>query len=183
MKVWKRKEDSSNCCKIICVPGALTPAFFESSAAAYSQTSAAKPESLAIFLSTDRPVSSGDWIGAGTSSSAADFTKSTVAIPVDASVIGLVINVRDNVLAEGDTVTATVYTSRGGFAVPVNTGISATVTGPNPHGSQISQGGSASGFGIANVNQCDLLSVQIISSAGVGVLSAGVSATVFLMIP
>ena len=73
--------------------------------------------------------------------------------------------------------TATVFTSPCGFAAPVSTGITATVAGPNPPTC------CDTGFGIVPVDQCDLLSVQITTSAGVGALNNGVTVTVFLAIP
>jgi hypothetical protein len=119
-------------------------------------------------------------VGLGTSSSASLFTTSTVTLPVNATIVGLVLNIRDNPISTGDTVTATIFTSPCGFGTPANTGIVATVTGPNasdtPHCFAIGSGSVA-------VNQGSLLSVQITTSQGVGALSRGVAVTVFLTIP
>ena len=130
-----------------------------------------------IYLASEQPVADGNWVGLGATSAAANFTPSTIVIPVDAVIVGLVLNIRDKTLAEGATVTATIYTSPCGFTDPVSTGISATITGPNPPTC------CTTNFGLAAVNQCDLLSVQITTSTGVGALSAGVAVTVFLAIP
>jgi hypothetical protein len=108
------------------------------------------------------------------------FTTSTVTLPVNATIIGLVLNIRNNPLVEGDTVTATIFTSPCGFEDPTSTGITATVDGPNalatPHC-------FATGFGSVPVVQASLLSVQITTSQGVGALSRGVAVTVFITIP
>jgi hypothetical protein len=95
-------------------------------------------------------------------------------MPVNATIVGLVLNTRDNPLPDGDTVIATIYTSPCGLAAPVSTNISAMVTGPNCF---------ATGEGSFPVLQGSLLSVQIITSSGVGALSRGVAVTIFLTIP
>jgi hypothetical protein len=129
-------------------------------------------------LATDQSIESGGWIGLGTSSAASLFLTSTVVIPVDSTIIGLVLNTRDKALSDGDTVTATIYTSPCGFEDPVSTGISATVTG-----SSTTPVCCGTGFGSVPVDQCTLVSVQLTTSLGVGALSRGAAATIFLSIP
>jgi hypothetical protein len=130
-------------------------------------------------LATDQSVSDGGWVGLGTSSSEPLFTSSTVTIPVDAVITGLILNIRDNTIPDS-TVTATVFISPCGFTDPVDTGLSVTITGPsdeeNPNCVGIATGNVA-------VSQGDLLSVQLTTGAGVGALNNGVAVTVFLEIP
>jgi hypothetical protein len=131
-------------------------------------------------LATDQSISSGGWVGLGTSSSSSQFVRSTVTLPVNATIIGLILNIRDNVLATGDTVTATVYTSACGFAAPTTTGITAVVTGPS---TLATPNCLATGVGSVALTQGTLVSVQITTSSGVGALSSGVAVTVFLQLP
>ncbi|MDU7336920.1 MAG: hypothetical protein E7L17_02270 [Clostridium sp.] len=127
-------------------------------------------------MATDQSISDGGWVGLGTSSSGPLFVTSTVTIPVNATIVGLVLNIRDNTIPAGDTVTAEIFTSPCGNTDPTTTGITATVTGPNPTNCL------ASGVGSVPVLLGDLLSVQITTGAGVGALSRGVAVTVFLTI-
>ncbi|MEA4920315.1 MAG: hypothetical protein VB078_05310 [Clostridiaceae bacterium] len=108
------------------------------------------------------------------------FTRSTVTLPANATITGLVLNIRDNTLPEESSVTATIFTSPCGFEDPVSTGIFATVLGPST-----SEDPScvATGSGSAAVLLGSLLSVQITTSQGLGALDRGVSATVFLTLP
>ena len=138
------------------------------------------PGATTIYLATDQSISDGGWIGLGTSSPDTQFARSTVVIPVNTTIIGLVLSIRDKELEEGDTVTATIYTSDCAFNDPTSTGISATITGPN---SSEEPNCCATAFGIVSVDQCTLLSVQLTTSAGVGALSNGAAATIFLTIP
>jgi len=131
-------------------------------------------------LATDQSISSGGWLGLGTSSSASQFTRSSVVLPVNATIVGLVVNIRDNSIDEGDTVTATIFTSPCGWDDPTTTGISAVVEGPN---TSEEPGCTGIGTGSVAVTEGTLLSVQIITSTGVGALSNGVAVTVFLTIP
>ena len=131
---------------------------------------------LTLFLASALPVVSGNWIGLGSVSAAPLFARSSVVIPVDATITGIVLNVRDNTLAAGDTVTATVFTSPCGFTAPVNTGVSVTLTGPNPPTCCAATSVSAA------VITCDLLSVQITISGTVVALNSGVSVTIFFTV-
>ena len=90
----------------------------------------------------------------------------------------LVLNTRDNTIADEKIVTATIYTSPCGFTDPTSTGITATVTGPVDVDTPNCL---ATGFGSVSATQGSLLSVQITTDSGA--LSSGVSATVFLTIP
>ncbi|WP_242842168.1 hypothetical protein [Lacrimispora aerotolerans] len=133
-----------------------------------------------MYLATDQSVSDGGWVGLGTSSSTALFATSTITLPLDTTIVGLVLNIRDNTIPVGDTVTATVFTSPCGFTDPTSTGISATIIGPN---TSTAPNCLATAVGNVPVTQGSLLSVQITTGQGVGALSRGVAATVFLTIP
>jgi hypothetical protein len=99
---------------------------------------------------------------------------------VNATIVGLILNIRDNVLTAGQTVTATIFTSPCGFAAPTTTGITATVTGPN---ALATPNCVATGTGSVPVTQGTLVSVQITASTGVGALASGVAVTVYISIP
>jgi hypothetical protein len=99
---------------------------------------------------------------------------------VDATITGLVLNIRDNTLTEGQSVTATAFVSPCGFEDPETTGISATVEGPSD---STDPNCMAFGSGSFAVTQGSLLSVQIETNDGVGALDSGVAVTVFLTIP
>jgi len=136
----------------------------------------AAPVSNMLFLATFQPIIDGDWVGLGSSSAETQFLRSTVVIPMTSLIAGLVLNIRDNELKEDEAVTATVFTSSCGFSAPVSTGISVTVTGPNPPNC------SATALGFAQISPGNLLSVKITATAGVEVLNSGVSVTVLLTI-
>jgi hypothetical protein len=114
-------------------------------------------------------------VGLGTSSPQPLFVTSTVVIPADLILTGLALNIRDNTIPEGGSVTATVFTSPCGFTAPTATGLSVTIVGPNtaedPNCFVI-------GGGSVLVTQGSLLSVQITTSQSVGALSRGVAATI-----
>ena len=141
-------------------------------------TGAAGENNTAIFLATDQNVSDGGWVGLGTSSSAPQFTDSTVVIPVNATITGMVLNIRDNTVAAGDTVTATIFTSPCGFEDPTSTGITVTITGPSDSTTPNCVAIVAGSFA---VTQGVLLSVEITTTQGA--LANGVAVTVFLDIP
>lgn len=141
-------------------------------------TGAAGANNTAIFLATDQNVSDGGWVGIGTSSSAAQFADSTVVIPVNATITGMVLNIRDNTVAAGDTVTATIFTSPCGFEDPTSTGITVTITGPSDSTTPNCVAIVAGSFA---VTQGVLLSVEITTTQGA--LANGVAVTVFLDIP
>jgi hypothetical protein len=154
--------------------GATGPTGAEGATGATGATGPIAPGSLAIFLATEQALTDGDWVGLGVSSSEALFSRSSVVIPAAATIVGLVLNIRDNVLAEADTVTATVFTSPCGFSLPSSTGVSVTVTGPNPPDCR------ETALGFAAVGAGDLLSVKI--NTGVDVLNSGIAVSVFLVI-
>lgn len=129
----------------------------------------------AIYLATDQSIGNNDFLGLGTSAS--QFPRNNVVIPANAVITGITLNIRTKTLTQGQTVTASVFTSPCGFATPTNTGISATISGPNnsetPHCCAV-------GTGSVAVSACSLLSVRITTSQGVGSLANGVAATVML---
>ena len=111
----------------------------------------------------------------GTSSSPSLFTLSTVTLPADVKIVGLILNIRDNTIPAELNVTAEVFTSPCGFTAPVGTGITATITGPS---NAETPNCIAIGTGSVEVTQGSLLSVRLTTSQ-IGVLSRGVAVTVF----
>lgn len=138
------------------------------------------PGSTTIYLATDQFVSDGGWVGLGTSSSPSLFTTSTVTLPADVTIVGLILNIRDNTIPAGANVTAEIFTSPCGFTAPVGTGITATITGPS---NAETPNCLATGTGSVGVTQGSLLSVRLTTSQGIGVLNRGVAITVFATIP
>jgi hypothetical protein len=129
-------------------------------------------------LATDQSVGDGDFIGLGTSQGGTiGFVRDNVVISQNSTITGLVLNIRDKALAVGDTVTATIFRSTDGGVTFTSTGITTTVTGPNPPNFANATTGSVA------VNQFDLLSVQITFPVGVGSLADGVAATITLSSP
>lgn len=140
---------------------------------------AVEPGSTTIYLATNQFVSDGGWVGLGTSSSPSLFTLSTVTLPVDVRIVGLILNIRDNTIPAETNVTAEIFTSPCGFTAPVSTGITATITGPS---NAETPNCLAIGSGSAVVTQGSLLSVRLTTSQGTGVLNRGVAVTVFTTI-
>ena len=137
------------------------------------------PGSTTIYLATDQFVSDGGWVGLGTSSAPSLFALSTVTLPVNVNIVGLILNIRDNTIPAGTNVTAEIFTSPCGFTEPVGTGITATITGPS---NAETPNCLAIGTGNVEVAQGSLLSVRLTTSQGIGVLNRGVAVTVFTTI-
>jgi hypothetical protein len=135
-------------------------------------------------LATGQPVNNGAWVGLGNNATSdTSFVKNTVTIPVNSTITGVVLNIRDEVLSDDtDTVTATVFTSPCGFRDATSTGISATVRGPS---NSDDPNCVATGFGSVPVTQGTLVSVQISTSSSLreGALEHGVAVTIFVTIP
>ena len=203
MKVWEHSEQlcartqPEACCCCCCqgptgpsgavgATGATGPTGPSGASGAVGATGATGPTGpsgssiSAIYLATDQSVSDGGWIGLGTSSSEPQFSTSTIVIPANATITGIVLNIRDNTIPATETVTATIYTSPCGFTEPTSTGISATITGPNL---EESPNCCTTAAGSATVSQCSLLSVQITTSQGVGALNNGAAVTVLMTTP
>lgn len=89
--------------------------------------------------------------------------------------MSLALNIRDNSLAAGGTVSGQIFRSTDGGVTFIGTGITATVTGPNPPNFFASTTASFA------VDISDLLSVQITTSGGA--LSTGVAATITISVP
>lgn len=136
--------------------------------------------STTIYLASDQLVTDGGWVGLGTSSSPALFTISTVTLPVDVTIVGLVLNIRDNTIPANESVTAEIFTSPCGFTAPVGTGITATITGPS---NAETPNCLATETGSVRVTQGSLLSARLTLSPGLGPLFRGVAVTVFATIP
>jgi len=117
-------------------------------------------------------VTNGGWLGAGTLTSS--FATSSVAVPLGAVLTRLVLNIRDNVLPEGAFVTATVFASACGFAQPVNTGLSVTLTGPSNEAFPNCMGIAT---GTAVIPQGALLAVQLTISPEILELRRGIAVT------
>ena len=81
---------------------------------------------------TDQSIGNNDFFGLGTSS--ADFIRNTIVIPRDSRITSLTFNIRDEVLAAGDTATATIYISTDCGVTETPTSVVATITG---NGTQI----------------------------------------------
>lgn len=171
------------CCPIkCCIPGPIGPTGPTGATGVTGPTGptgVTGPGATTIYLATDQSISDNGWIGLGTASSVSQFTRSTVTLPVDSTIVGLVLNIRDNTISEGETVTAEVFTSPCGFEDPEATGISATVDGPND---SETPNCIATGAGSFAVSQGSLVSVKLTTSSGVGALSAGAAVTIFLTI-
>ena len=118
-----------------------------------------------IYLATDKLVSDGGWGGLGTSSSPSLFTSSTVTLSAHVTIVGLILNVRDNTLPAETNLTAEIFTSPCGFTDPVGTGITATITGSS---NAETPNYLAIGTGSVGVTQDSLLSVRLTTSQGVG---------------
>lgn len=131
-----------------------------------------------ICLATHETVNNNQWLGLGETSPLVQFEKSTIVIPAGSRITGIILNTRDNSINNGQTVKATIYTSPCGFAAPVSTGISATVTG-----STTTKGCCASSTSNYLVNTCSLLSVKIELSTGTGALSSGAAVTILVTPP
>jgi hypothetical protein len=131
---------------------------------------------MALYLAA-APVINNDFVGLGTASGS--FPLNTVVVPANATITGIVLSIRNNVLAAGQFVTATLFRSACGFAAPVNTGITVTVAGPSnaatPNCCEVSS------FPGVAIPQCELLSVQI--NTNVAQLTSGVAVTIFFTIP
>lgn len=138
------------------------------------------PGSTTIYLASDQFVADGGWVGLGTSSSPELFTISTVTLPVDVTIVGLVLNIRDNTIPTDESVTAEIFTSPCGFTAPAGTGITATITGPS---NAETPNCLATETGSVRVTQGSLLSARLTLSPGLGPLFRGVAVTVFATIP
>ncbi len=130
------------------------------------------PGGTTVYLATDQTVTNGGWLGAGTLTSS--FATSSVAVPLGAVLTRLVLNIRDNVLPEGAFVTATVFASACGFAQPVNTGLSVTLTGPSNEAFPNCMGIAT---GTAVIPQGALLAVQLTISPEILELRRGIAVT------
>ncbi|NGP45073.1 hypothetical protein G4V62_08915 [Bacillaceae bacterium SIJ1] len=144
-------------CKCICPPGPPGPP--GSQGPQGPQGPPGPPGISPIYLAAET-VQSGHFLGLGTSD--LDFIESTVVIPQSATISGLVLNIRDEVLTAAESVTAEIYVSTScGFIAPTATGITATVMGPN---NTTEPNCCAVGTGTYMVEQCDLVSVRITHS-------------------
>lgn len=124
------------------------------------------------------PVANNDFVGLGTASNS--FIRNTVVVPQNATITGIILDIRDEALASGKTVSAEIIRSTTcGFSF-AGTGVIATVTGPNNSATP-----NCCAFEAANlpVNQFDLLSVQITRTGSNAALQDGVAVTILFTIP
>jgi hypothetical protein len=127
-----------------------------------------------IYLASDQPIGNEDFMGLGNVSS--DFERNNVVIGATGTITGLVFSIRDEIIDVGDVVTGEIYVSTNcAFSDPVATGIIATITGPN---APESPNCCATATGSFVVNQCDLVSVRVTTTATT--LMNGAAATIIL---
>jgi len=123
------------------------------------------------------PVINNNFVGLGTSSNS--FIRNTVVVPQNATITGIVLNIRDEPLTSTQTVSAEIIRSINCGISFAGTGIIATVTGPNNSATP-----NCCNFKAAtlSVNQCDLLSVQITRTGSDAALEDGVAVTILFTI-
>lgn len=136
-------------------------------------TGPASKQAFEIFLATTENIIDNAWLGLGSAS--AKFADNTVVIPKNATLTGIALNIRGNTLKSNESVTATVFKSSCGSS-PVSTGVSTTVTGPNP--SSCSSFSSGSGA----VSALDLISVQFKANTTANVLNEGAAVTLLFSV-
>jgi hypothetical protein len=132
---------------------------------------------MTIYLAAF-PVNPTQFVGLGTSSN--NPLRNTVVIPQNATITGMILNIRDEPLATGETVSAQILRSTNCGNTFAVTGIIATVTGPNNPTTP-----NCCAFVVADfdVNQCDLLTVQITRSDTGESLENGVAVTIMFTLP
>ncbi|MCG3087208.1 hypothetical protein [Sporosarcina cyprini] len=131
-----------------------------------------------IYLAASTVAAATEYVGVGSSSN--NFARNTVVIPQNAIITGMVFNIRDNTLTAGQSATADIVLSKTcGFGTIIDTGITATVTGPN---NATTPNCCATTTANYPVNGCDLLSVRV-TTAGGGALQEGVAVTISYITP
>ena len=130
------------------------------------------PGVTTVYLATDQEISNNHFLGLGTSG--ADFTRSNIVVPADGIITGLTLSIRNEALDEGDTISAQIIRSTDCGETQIETGVIATIEGPNPPNCCITVPANYP------VNACDLLSVQITRADGAGALQEGAAATIIM---
>jgi hypothetical protein len=128
-----------------------------------------------IYLSSQQSIPNNYFFGIGIDS--IDFQASSVVVPQNATITGLIFSIRNEPLDLNQSVSAEIYRSTNCGVNSTATGIIATVTGPNPTNCCASVPANLS------VNQCDLLSVRISRVGNTADLINGVTATIILTLP
>lgn len=125
-----------------------------------------------IYLASDDALPNNHFFGLGVDD--VDPTRTNVVIAQRSTITGFVFSIRDEPLTAAQTITGTIFRSTDCGVTFNSTGISVTITGPNP--------GNCCGFTPANliVNQCDLLTVQVTRNTGDAALEEGAAATILL---
>ena len=133
------------------------------------------PGGNSIYLATDQSIANNQYLGLGNASD--DFERNTVVIPENSKIVGLAFNIRSEVLGSDDTISAEIVRSTTCGDVLINTGITATITGPSSEGER-----KCCAFVTADydISTCDLLSVRITRTGDQGALEAGASATILI---
>jgi hypothetical protein len=132
------------------------------------------PGASTIYLASDEALPNNHFFGLGTDDP--DPTRTNVVIAQRSTITGFVFSIRDEPLTAAQSITGTIFRSTDCGVTFTSTGISVTITGPNP--------GNCCGSTTANVmvNQCDLLTVQVTRNAGDAALEEGAAATILLSI-
>lgn len=129
-----------------------------------------------IYLASDDSLPNNNYFGLGVDDP--DPTRTNVVIAQTTTITGFVFSIRDEPLASAaQTITGTIFRSTDCGVTFANTGISVTITGPNP--------GNCCGSTTASlvVNQCDLLTVQVTRVGSSAALEEGAAATILLSSP
>ena len=121
-----------------------------------------------VFLQTPGSITNNDWVGMGGTN--VGLLNSSVVIPQNAVLSGIALNIKTNTLTTDQSVTATVFRKTCTGEI-VSTGLSATVTGPNPSNCSILQSGSA------DLSALDLIGVRINTIPTTLELAEGVAVT------
>ncbi|MEY9870537.1 hypothetical protein ABIE66_006043 [Peribacillus sp. B2I2] len=128
-----------------------------------------------IYLASDDTLPNNQFFGLGVDDP--DPTRTNVVIAQTSTITGFVFSIRDEPLTAAQSITGTIFRSTDCGVTFVNTGISVTITGPNP--------GNCCGSTTASlvVNQCDLLTVQVTRVGSAAALEEGAAATILLSTP
>jgi hypothetical protein len=128
-----------------------------------------------MYLATDQSIPNNQYLGLGVTS--ADFVRNTLVVPVNSTIVGLLLNIRNEDLGEGDTVSAEIVRSTSCGDDIIDTGIIATVEGPSVEGNRNCCAFAAADY---DVLSCDLLSVRITRTGNTGALMEGASAAILI---
>jgi hypothetical protein len=140
--------------------GAQGPQGFTGAQGPQGFTGATGGSGQAIYLATDQSIKSGGWLGLGTSGSS--FVTSSIVTPKSGSITGIILNIRDKILRDGENVTATLYYSKCGYGTPSKTSVVAVINGPS---NSVNGNCITAGTGSYTFTDYKLLSVLIETNA------------------